>query len=190
VGAGCCGYWAIGLFDVGQCHFLEPSNTIQEYEMSTLPIVRDIMTRNVVCLKPSMSMEEAIDLLLRNRISGAPVVNDLNEVIGVLSEKDCLRQYAEGVYERTPLGNVEDHMSKNVTTIDPDSDIFVAIGLFFANSFRRVPVIEGGKLVGLVSRPDVLKGVIALYRPAPEHRSWADSQFMTDEIRAKLGSVD
>ena len=79
------------------------------------------MTTRVCTLTPDMDVLQAVDVLLKNRISGAPVVNADNQVVGVLSEKDCLRLVAGGVDGEEATGTVSDFMSPEVETIPPTS---------------------------------------------------------------------
>lgn len=150
----------------------------------TIPTVRELMTRDVITLRPDMTMSDAISILLRYRISGAPVINKDREVVGILSEKDCLRLFTQSAYEQTPIGCVRDYMSTDVKVLKHDIDLFGIAGIFFQHSFRRMPVVENGKLIGLISRPDVLKGALALDENLKGGRG--STQFMTDEIISRL----
>lgn len=156
--------------------------------MARVFTARDLMSRSLVTLMPEMDMEQAIHVLLKNKVSGATVVNEDGEVQGVLSEKDCLRIFASGAYNSLPKTYVQDYMSKDVTTITPDADLFRVAELFLKNSFRRLPVVEDGILVGQVSRRDVLERSRELWQAAPPKREWTDSKYIPDEIRARLES--
>ena len=156
--------------------------------MSKVFTARDLMSRSLVTLKPDMDLEQAIDVLLKNKVSGAAVVGSEGEVLGVLSEKDCLRIFASGAYNSLPNTYVRDYMSKNVTTVAPDADLFRVADLFLKNSFRRLPVVEDGVLIGQVSRRDVLERSRQLWQAAPAPREWTDSKYIPDEVRARLDS--
>ncbi|MCZ7590998.1 MAG: CBS domain-containing protein [Kiritimatiellae bacterium] len=154
--------------------------------MGKLYTVREIMVRRLVTLRPNQPIRDAIDILLRSRISGAPVVDADGKLIGMLSEKDCLKVFVNDAFHNTDPDHVEDYMSRTLTTIDPDADLFAAASMFLKNSFRRLPVVENGKLVGLITRRDVLDATRRLAdRPAVE-KPWSDSKYITDEVKAAL----
>lgn len=153
---------------------------------SKVPVVHEFMTEKVITLKSSMTISEAIDLLLKNRISGAPVVDEEGILVGVLSEKDCLRLFASGAYNQVPGAHVDHYMSKDLLTVGPNDGLFTVAGIFLKNTFRRLPVVEGGKLIGLVSRRDILDGSRKIWESSPVEKPWTDSRYLTDEIKAAL----
>jgi predicted transcriptional regulator len=126
--------------------------------------VSDYMTRNLVTFKASQPLEEVINSIIKHRISGGPVVNEKNELIGIISETDCIKQISESRYYNMPMDNntVENFMIKNVDTIDGNMNIFDAAKMFYESKRRRFPIIENGKLVGQISQKDILKAAIAL----------------------------
>jgi CBS domain-containing protein len=99
--------------------------------------------------------------LLEKRITGAPVVDKSGRLVGILTEKDCLRLVAAGVGGDMPHGTVETFMTPNPETIPPDMDIYFAAGLFLKRDFRRFLVVEDGKLVGAITRFDILRVIRA-----------------------------
>jgi CBS domain-containing protein len=97
---------------------------------------------------------------LDNKISGAPVVDDENQLLGLISEKDCLKLMAKGLDNNIPKVNVADFMTTKVDTILPEMDIYFAAGIFIKNTYRRFPVVDkNGKLVGQISRRDILRAI-------------------------------
>ena len=155
--------------------------------MSTkIPLVKEFMTKKIITLRPDMDIYDAIGVLLKHKISGAPVTNPANELVGMLSEKDCLHMFTEAAYENIPGGKVESYMSRDLVCCEENQDLFSVADLFFKNSFRRVPVTKDGKLIGLVSRPEVLKGSIELWKAHGGTRAWSDSVYLTEEIKAAL----
>ncbi len=117
------------------------------------------MAKNLITFTPDQPIHEAIDIMLEKRISGAPVLNEHGELVGVLSEKDCLRIIVDRHYHNHPnqKSEVGDYMSRQVTTIDISKDILDVADLFLNSNFRRFPVVENGKLKGQISRRDVMR---------------------------------
>jgi CBS domain-containing protein len=127
--------------------------------MDRLPVVSEYMTRKVLALKPDTEILDAVAFLLKHKISGAPVVDKDKHLVGVISEKDCLRLLAEGVSANVPHGSIAEFMTADVETLSPDMDLYYAAGLFLNRNFRRFPVVEDGVLVGQISRRDILRAI-------------------------------
>ena len=126
---------------------------------------RDMMTRKVVTLTPEMAALEAAEILIKNGISGAPVVGKEGELLGLLSEFDCLRAVAASDYEMDRYDareRVGDLMTRDPRTVGPEMDLFSLAHAFVTQRVRRFPVVENGKLIGQVSRRDALKAAIQL----------------------------
>ncbi|AXT21012.1 CBS domain-containing protein [Flavobacteriaceae bacterium AU392] len=131
----------------------------------TIPLkVKDYMTTNLITFKPNQSIEDVIQSLIKNKISGGPVVNDNNELVGIISEGDCIKQLSESRYYNMPMDNlsIEKYMIKNVETIDGEMNIFDAASKFIEAKRRRFPIVLNGKLIGQISQKDVLKAAINL----------------------------
>ncbi len=126
--------------------------------MEHIPVVKNYMITRLITLTRDMDVYFAIGLLLKNRISGAPVI-DNNNLVGILSEKDCLRIFANGSFYDMPGGPVSKFMTDVVSTVKPNSDLFSVADVFLQHNFRRMPVVEGKKLVGQISRRDVLRAI-------------------------------
>ena len=126
--------------------------------------VSDYMCRNLITFRPEQSVLEVMDALIKHRISGGPVVNDQNELVGIISEGDCMKQISESRYYNQPMDNVtvEQHMVKEVETIDGNLNVFDAAQKFVKSKRRRFPILENGKLVGQISQKDVLKAALKL----------------------------
>jgi len=124
--------------------------------------VREYMTPNPVVFRPNMDVYEAIRKLLEQRTTGAPVVDDHGKVIGAFSELDCLRIVATSAYHEDMGGKVSEYMTKDLTLMDVDDSIVDAAEKFAKSSLRHFPVMENGKLVGVISRVDVLKALVAI----------------------------
>jgi len=126
--------------------------------------VSDYMTRNLITFKPDQSVMEVMTSLIKNKISGGPVVNEKNELLGIISEGDCMKQISESRYYNMPMENmkVEKHMISDVDTIDGNMNVFDAANKFLETKRRRFPIVENGKLVGQISQKDVLKAALKL----------------------------
>lgn len=126
--------------------------------------VSDYMSTKLITFKSEDKIETVIDTLIKHRISGGPVVNSKNELIGVISEGDCIKQISESRYHNLPMINntVEKCMVKNVETIDGNMNIFDAANKFLESKRRRFPILQDGKLVGQISQKDILKAALAL----------------------------
>lgn len=120
---------------------------------------RDLMTTDIVTVRDDQDIFEAIKVLMKRRVSGAPVLDGKGELVGFLSEKDCITMLAAGTFHDAPSGQVSDLMTREVRTISPDLDIYSIAGIFLRNVYRRLPVVEGGRAVGYVSRRNVLAGI-------------------------------
>jgi len=137
----------------------------QKNSSEDIPVkVSDYMTRKLITFRSDEKIEKVIDALIKYRISGAPVVNDKNELIGIISEGDCIKHISESRYYNMPADNktVESHMIKNVDTIDGDMNIFDAANKFLESKHRRFPIVENGKLVGQISQKDILKAALKM----------------------------
>ena len=157
--------------------------------MSKVILVREVMATGLLTLKPETPIFQAILLLLKNRVSGAPVVDESGKLVGVLSEKDCLRIFAnEAFFSQNAGGMVSDYMSTDILTADPDDDVFKTADIFLKNSFRRLPVVDDGNLVGQISRRDVLQASLRIVQESPIKKQWTDSKYITEEIQAILAN--
>lgn len=126
--------------------------------------VSDYMTTELITFRPEQSFEEVIEVLIHHKISGGPVVNDKKELVGVISEGDCIKHVSESRYYNMPMENtsIENRMAKNVETIDGDMNIFDAAQKFLNAKRRRFPIVENGILVGQISQKDILKATLKL----------------------------
>lgn len=128
-------------------------------EEVTYENVSKYMAKNVITFSPDQPVVDAIDIMLDKRISGGPVLNEKKELIGMLSEKDCLKIIVDRAYHNHPnqKSTVKDYMSKDVATVDINKDVVEVANMFLSSNFRRYPVVENGKLKGQVSRRDIMR---------------------------------
>lgn len=128
--------------------------------MTTDITVAKYMTSKPVTLKPEMDISEAIHIFIKNRVSGAPVLDDAGKLVGLFSEADCIESYLSCAYNgNAECGTVADNMTTDLTTVSADADIIEAARLFKTHRLRRMPVLNHGKLVGQISRHDILRAI-------------------------------
>src|SRR5713101_4994095 len=116
-------------------------------------IARDIMTSKVCTIQPDASAQEAAQLLYQNRISGLPVVNADNQIIGIITEADIISKVdKEGL-------RVADIMSHEIISVSEETPVGEIAMLLTERKIKRVPVMQNGKLVGIVCRADIVQAV-------------------------------
>jgi len=113
----------------------------------------------LITFQPDTDIYHAIEMLVNRAISGAPVVSGKGELVGILSEKDCLKVMLQMGMHGTPSGAVSEYMSADVKTIDQSQSVIDAVQAFQKSYFRRFPVTDGKKLVGLITRRDMLRAI-------------------------------
>ncbi len=128
---------------------------------------RDVMVTELVVLSPQMDVFEAIGLLLKHRISGAPVVDEDGTYLGVFSEKCSMSALVESAYEQLPTTELFAYMDVEAMTVDEETELLRIMEIFETTRYRRLPVINDGKLLGQISRRDVLHAVHGLSGSVP-----------------------
>ncbi|HOQ09180.1 MAG TPA: CBS domain-containing protein [Syntrophomonadaceae bacterium] len=146
-------------------------------------LARDIMTREVITVKPKDRVDEVARLLVDHKISGIPVVDEENHVVGIITEKDLIVKASELrvpfyitlfdsiIFLENPIRfnndlkkytavNVEDAMTKQVVTVEEDTEVSEVAKIMQNKRINRVPVVRNGKLVGIITRNDVLKSLV------------------------------
>jgi CBS domain-containing protein len=164
----------------------------------------DIMTRNVVAVQPATTILQAAQLMLQHRISGLPVVDRDGHLIGIVTEGDFLRRVETGTqrqrprwlefligpgrlaeeYVRSSSRKVEDVMTRSVHTIKEDTSLSDAVELMERHRIKRLPVLRDDKLVGIVSRANLLHALASLageIEPTP-----ADDAVIRESLLAEL----
>jgi len=124
--------------------------------------VKNFMSGNLVRFHPDTDVMDAIHSLVRHRISGAPVVDDRGNMVGMLSEFDCMKVVLASAYHDVPGGPVADLMIADVQTVDADMSIVDLAEQFMESKLRRYPVLSDNRLVGQISRRDVLRALVEL----------------------------
>ena len=120
----------------------------------------DIMTTNVVTVRKDMVLTDVIALLLRWHISALPVVDDDHNMIGIVSEIDLVNVTLDGNARNT---TVEEVMATDLISFGPEAELADMVQSFSKHHLRRVPIVDGGKVVGIVSRRDILREMLRWY---------------------------
>jgi|TARA_B100000530_G_C15923227_1_gene473963 CBS domain-containing protein len=127
-------------------------------------LVRDIMTKNLILFRPKQSIHDVMKAFIKYKISGGPVVNKYGDLMGIISEADCMKEISESRYFNMPIldKSVYHFMTKDVETIEANNSVFDAASTFFRTKRRRFPVLDNKKLVGQVSRKDIVIAALNL----------------------------
>jgi CBS domain-containing protein len=125
-------------------------------------VVEDYMTKKLITLAKDTNVIDAIKKLLDHKITSAPVVDAKGQLIGVFSEKDGMKVFLESVYDQGMSGKVGEFMTTEIIKVDAMLSIVNLAEKFQTNSVRSFPVFQDGKLVGVISRTDVLKALVAI----------------------------
>jgi CBS domain-containing protein len=143
----------------------------------------DIMTKGAVCVAPNASIMQAVGIMLQRRISGLPVVDANGTLVGIVTEGDLLRRVETGTQRHRPrwmefligpgLANeyvhacgrkVHEVMSASVHTIDPDTPLDEIVKVMESRRIKRVPVVRAGRVIGIVSRANLLQALASVSR--------------------------
>ncbi|MFG1493131.1 CBS domain-containing protein [Halobacteriovorax sp. GFR7] len=113
--------------------------------------------KEFIPLHTDMDMQEAGEYFIKHNITGLPVVNDYENIVGFLSQKDCLKYSLDAKYYNHPSSLVEHYMSENVVTIPAKSTLTFIVELFLHYPFHAFPVVENGKVIGIIERTTVFE---------------------------------
>ncbi len=122
-------------------------------------LIRDYMSSNVMTFKPEDSVIDALRKLIRSGRSGAPVIDNSGKLVGILSELDCLKEALMGGYFQEAGDRVADHMTSDPDSVQQDDNIIATADLFLKGR-RRLPVLDGDRLVGIITRQDFGRALI------------------------------
>jgi CBS domain-containing protein len=129
---------------------------------------KDIMTRDVVSVRKEMPVWQAIERMLETEVAGLPVVAEDMSLVGIITEKDVLELYGEA--DQGKWKTVDDFMTSPAVFFEEDDTLEEICLCLIENDFRRVPVTCDGKVVGIISRPDVARRVLELIRQSAAAR--------------------
>jgi len=121
--------------------------------------VKNYMANDLVTFTPDTNVLAALRTLLNNEISGAPVVDETGWIVGIISEYDCLGPNLIASYHNEPGPLVEECMTNKIITINANLSLTEAAEMFIKHGVRRLPVVENKKLIGQISRRDILQAI-------------------------------
>jgi CBS domain-containing protein len=170
-------------------------------------IVADAMTRTVLTATPSMPIDQAARLMLDHRVSGLPVLDANGTLVGIVTEADLMRRSETGTlpsatgwrafftgaqrlaedYVRTHGRSVEQVMSRNVISVSGDTPLVEAVALMESRGVKRLPVVDHGQLVGILSRADLLRALqqVLPATPSPALSDAGIHRAVLAELRAQ-----
>jgi len=139
------------------------TTTMETAKKGYEPVI-NYMAKDLVTFKPDDEIGEVISKLNDYQISGAPVLNERKELIGIISEQDCLRVILDSVYHNQPVSKhlVKDYMQKDIISVSYDADVVDVANMFLKHRFRRFPVVKDGILKGQVSKRDILRAALKI----------------------------
>lgn len=124
------------------------------------PHAESFMSTSYMTVSPQTDIYQAMDILLKNQISAAMVVDEFGTLVGIISEKDCLKLATSDSYEQLqPGGPVANYMTSKLVTIDAATGLAEIAQIFLDNPYKKLPVKKQGRLVGVVRRRDVLAAI-------------------------------
>lgn len=139
--------------------------------MQNSKTAKELMITKLITLSPEMNVFDAIKVMLKNKISGAPVIDSNQTYLGVFSEKCCMSVLVDAAYAGTPSTRVDAYMNKEARTITEETDLLNIAQIFLNTNSRRLPVLRDGKLLGQISRRDILKAIHDLSEQAKNQDS-------------------
>lgn len=128
---------------------------------------KEIMTTKLITLKPDTDVFDGIATLIKNKVSGAPVVDDDNNLLGIFSEQSCLEVLIDAAYEGLPTNQIKAFMNPTPETISEDTGLLTMAQIFINKRTRRLPVLRDGKVVGQVSRRDLIRAAASIHKSQP-----------------------
>jgi len=167
----------------------------------------DIMFSSVISVTPDHTVQDAAKLMLENGISGLPVIDASNRLVGIVSESDLMRHVEAGTerhrswwlrmvmsresmagqYVRENARRIADVMTKSVVTAAPDTPVRTLADMLERNGIKRLPIVQNGKVVGIVSRANLLRA-LARGDLAEQHRKTHSNEGLRESILARIGA--
>ncbi len=123
-------------------------------------LVSDFMDNDPHAILASTSIKDAVTMMLREKVIGIPIVDEKKQLIGYLSEQDCIKDMLNDAFYSEEPGAVVNVMQTEVVSVSPTTSIVEIAQTIMTNRPKNYPVVENGKLVGLISRSDVLRALL------------------------------
>lgn len=161
--------------------------------------VKDVMTKTVIGVLPQATVADALDIMMRSRVSGLPVIDETESLVGIISEADFLHRSeldtahhapwvesiflpgrAAEIHARAHARRVNEIMSARVATIDENASLGEAVALMENRHVKRLPVVGGGKVVGMITRADFVRALTLFLRQRN------DVAFSDGEIKRRI----
>jgi CBS domain-containing protein len=125
--------------------------------------IKDYMQKDLLTLDPEMEVLRAAQLLVKSGLSGAPVLDRHGRLVGMFTERDCMQVALHGYYHGEPAGQVKKHMSPDPEYVSPEKSILTLAEMFINGRFQRYPVVDNGRVIGVISRSDVMRALSEYY---------------------------
>ena len=144
-------------------NFKSPSKKIVRKSLENI-LVKYFMSKEIISFHKSDSIFEVKKVLLEKKISGAPVISKSGKLIGIISETDIMKQIIDSKYFNMPMSKttVSKYMTKNVDYISPNETIFDAAEKFLRLKRKRFPVMESNRILGIISRVDIIAAALKI----------------------------
>ena len=131
--------------------------------VTSVKTVAELMSTDPTAIRPAAGVHEAIALLARQKVCAVPVQDQGGTVVGIVSERDCLDAYLRREYYESPGLLVEEIMTTDVVSVRPSTSILQVAEIFSQRRFHHLPVPQGDRLVGQISRKDVIRAIQGMY---------------------------
>lgn len=132
------------------------SDEIVEQQRNTI-LARDVMKSGLLTVRPQTPIYESIEILATNNITGLPVVDDFMNLVGIVSEKDILKLLYD---PKVKPGKTEEFMTEQIVSFSQDDNLHDICDCLINNNFRRVPILDHGKIIGIISRADIIEYIL------------------------------
>jgi CBS domain-containing protein len=113
-------------------------------------VAKDVMTRDIITVSPTIKVQDLAMILIKNQISGAPVADKKGKILGIVSEADIVAKRGK---------DARAIMSKKVISVRQDASVVEIAQLMMTHAIKRLPVMDGGKIIGIVSRADIVSAI-------------------------------
>lgn len=124
-------------------------------------LVKDYMQSNVPAIMNTANVQEVVEHLIKTGVTGVPVIDNKEKVVGFVSEQDCMKEMLNSAFFHDETASVTSIMRTDVLTVTPETSILEIAETMLGNKPKNYPVVSGGKLVGLINRRQILQALVA-----------------------------